>query len=129
MNDAPVRAPVIVVAVLVLAGLLAGCGSSGEQRDAAQAFLSAWGRGDVAGAAGATDDPTAARAALTRTGDELGLGAGQLRVGDADGGTVAYAANWPVSPRRGATTAGSPSRRAQTGRGACTGNRRTSTRR
>ena len=95
------RRCVPALVALVLASLLAGCGSSGAQEDAASAFLSAWARGDVAAAAAATDDPAAATTALQSVDRALGLGAGQLDVGDTgsegDLTTVSYTASWPLA--------------------------------
>jgi cell division protein FtsI/penicillin-binding protein 2 len=90
-----VRRSVLVLVAGLTAALLAGCGASDGERDAAQAFLAAWARGDVSAAAAATDDPAAATEALQQVDRELGLGAGTLAVGDVAGdGTVAYTASW-----------------------------------
>ncbi|MDQ1530487.1 MAG: hypothetical protein QOE37_592 [Microbacteriaceae bacterium] len=90
-----VRRAALVLVVALTGALLAGCGSSGEERGATQAFLDAWARGDVPAAAAATDDPPAATAALQQVDRELGLGVGTLAVGDVAGdGTVAYTASW-----------------------------------
>jgi hypothetical protein len=90
-----VRRSALVLVVGLIGALLAGCGSAGEQRDAAQRFLGAWARGDLAAAAAITDDPPVATAALGGFDRELGLGPGTLATGDVAGdGTVAYTASW-----------------------------------
>ena len=66
---------------------------------AARAFLDAWARGDVAAAASATDDPTAAQATLQAVKEGLGA-SGQLALGavetSGDAATAAYRASWTV---------------------------------
>ena len=59
------RRSALVLVVGLTAALLAGCGSSSEQRDAARTFLDAWARGDVPAAAAVTDECSATACGVT----------------------------------------------------------------
>jgi cell division protein FtsI/penicillin-binding protein 2 len=73
-------AAVPAIAMLAIALLVAGCsafGAGDEEDDAAAAagrsYLTAWARGDLAGAAARTDRPADAQRALTEVRDRLGV--------------------------------------------------------
>ncbi|MGB9378025.1 MAG: penicillin-binding transpeptidase domain-containing protein [Mycobacteriales bacterium] len=86
-------------AVLTLAGF-AACSSGPKPDGPATAYLSAWAKGDFAGAAKLTDSPAAAQAALQQAAQKLGGGTvkaskGKVKVTDATA-TVAFGARWGV---------------------------------
>jgi len=99
------RSPTLAVLLAVVALLASGCflgkGKPGPG-DAASAFLDSWSSGDVAGAAGHTDDSGAATSALRRLGTALGDGAkltaalGAVAKQDDDHATAAYTASWQL---------------------------------
>jgi cell division protein FtsI/penicillin-binding protein 2 len=70
-----IRRRVAAAAVVVIGASTAmvGCSSTPSPRPVADAYLTAWSKGDLAGAAATTDDPTAATLALTDTGRQLGV--------------------------------------------------------
>ena len=93
--------------LLVLATVvLAGCSDTDERemaaRAAAQAYLDAWASGDLTGAAGLTDDSTAALLNLRAVATSMGFGEGEqpLRTEitavelDEDGASVMYQSTW-----------------------------------
>ncbi|MGH3779659.1 MAG: NTF2-like N-terminal transpeptidase domain-containing protein, partial [Pseudonocardiaceae bacterium] len=91
-------AVVLVGALLVVAG----CSSTeSAQRQAGQAFLDAWAKGDIAAAARATDDPSAAQRVLQATGQALDSTAVQLTPGAVttvkDATTMAFVASWTLA--------------------------------
>ncbi|HEX5495613.1 MAG TPA: penicillin-binding transpeptidase domain-containing protein [Mycobacteriales bacterium] len=97
MNPRPVTA--VVVLGFAAASLTACSGGGGPApKSVAQKFLDAWARGDVAGAAGQTDAPSAARTALTQASRALSAGSATLVAGSVpDKGTraaVPFAATW-----------------------------------
>ncbi|MFF4212497.1 penicillin-binding transpeptidase domain-containing protein [Streptomyces sp. NPDC001796] len=71
--------------------------SASEVRTAATAFLTAWQRGDVAKAAGATDDSAAAAAALTGYRKDAHITGVTLTPGTATGATVPFSVKATVS--------------------------------
>ena len=92
------------LAVLLVAALLgaAGCSSTeSAQRQAGQAFLDAWAKGDITAAARATDDPSAAQRVLQATGQALDPIAAQLSPGEVTttnkATTMAFAASWTLA--------------------------------
>lgn len=95
------RAAVLLAAAGVV--LSTGCSVFSDEPKpdpAAQAFLSAWGRGDVAAAAAATDDSAAAQATLRAVKTSLAPTRGELAAGsvsvDGDRATAAYTASWTL---------------------------------
>ncbi|MFE9096589.1 penicillin-binding transpeptidase domain-containing protein [Streptomyces sp. NPDC007264] len=71
--------------------------SASEVRTTATAFLSAWQRGDVAGAAAATDDTAAAIPLLTAYGKDAHIKGVTLTPGTASGATVPFSVKATVS--------------------------------
>ena len=96
------RRAAAVLAMLVVT--LSGCslfGSDPKPDPAAQTFLTAWARGDVAAAGAATDDPTTAQAALQSVKEALNATKAQLTLGTVtkgghDAATAAFQAAWTV---------------------------------
>lgn len=92
-----------LAAVLLVTMLGLGSCSSAEsaQQQAGQAFLAAWAKGDIAAAAGATDDPGAAQRVLQDTQQALDPTATELTPGavTTTGGatTMAFAASWTLA--------------------------------
>lgn len=80
------RATVPVALSVVVAIGLSGCSSGGggkdESQKTAQDFLAAWQAGDIAKAAGLTDDPAKATAGLTAAANQLQLKAGEYTAKD-----------------------------------------------
>jgi len=94
-----------VPVLLLLLALLPACSSERAEAEAAlDRFLSAWQRGDLEGAAGATDDPTASRPALAGAREGLSATAVALRrqqVRAEDGaGTGRFSVAWTVGGRK-----------------------------
>lgn len=90
-------------------GLVACSGDDGPSpRDVAQEFLDKWGSGDVAGAAGRTDDASSAQAVLQQVKESLAATKAELRAGDAsekDGrATVPFTASWTLPGAAGPWT-------------------------
>jgi cell division protein FtsI/penicillin-binding protein 2 len=88
-----------VVIALIGAG---GCSSTeSAQRQAGQAFLAAWAKGDIPAAAKATDDPVAAEHVLEAAGQALDSTAAELTPGalttTKDATTMAFAASWTLA--------------------------------
>jgi cell division protein FtsI/penicillin-binding protein 2 len=100
------RRPVALVALIALVvATLAACTSSSKShpdRDAAQSFLAALGRGDAPTASALTTDPAAATTALMASLTGLGSGAkGTFTVADVTSGpnhtaTATYQASWTL---------------------------------
>lgn len=87
--------------VLVGALVVAGCSNTeSAQRQAGQAFLAAWAKGDIVDAAKATDDPATAQRVLQATGQALNSAAAELTPGAIttvkDATTMAFAASWTL---------------------------------
>ncbi|MFY9806267.1 MAG: penicillin-binding transpeptidase domain-containing protein [Pseudonocardiaceae bacterium] len=90
--------PLVLVIALLVAG---GCSSTeSAQRQAGQAFLDAWAKGDIAAAAKATDNPGAAQPLLQTTRQALDPTATELTPGalttTKDATTMAFAASWTL---------------------------------
>lgn len=88
-------------AALIAAMLTAGaCSSTSAQQQAGQQFLAAWAKGDIAAAAGATDNPAAAQPVLQDTKQALDPTAAELTPGDIsttnDRTTMAFDASWTL---------------------------------
>ncbi|MCU1603641.1 MAG: pbpA [Modestobacter sp.] len=90
-------------ALLVVVPVLAGCSSdpSGAVRDAAQAFLADWAKGDAPGAAAGTTDAAATTALLGQTttdlpGASLTARTGKVSVQEKKA-TVAWTATWDLT--------------------------------
>jgi cell division protein FtsI/penicillin-binding protein 2 len=94
-------AALLAAVALLASGCFLGKDKPGPD-DAATAFLTAWSGNDTAGAAGRTDDATAATSALQRFGKALGDGAkltttlGAVTNQDDDHATAAYTARWEL---------------------------------
>ena len=95
----------LAAAVAALAVLASGCSLFSDEpdpADTAQAYLDAWGRGDVPAAAGQTDDAATATPALAAFRTALGDGAtlvatrGEVTDADDDSATVGYTATWTL---------------------------------
>jgi cell division protein FtsI/penicillin-binding protein 2 len=93
-------ATALLAAVAVTATGCSLFGHSAKPDPAARAFLDAWARGDVAGAAAATDDPTSAQATLQQVKEALAATHADLALGDVsangDTATAAYTAAWTL---------------------------------
>jgi cell division protein FtsI/penicillin-binding protein 2 len=94
----------LTVAVVLVGAVIgaAGCSSTEDaQRQAGQAFLGAWAKGDIAAAAQATDDPVAAQRVLQATRQALDSTAAELTPGaittTKDATTMAFAASWTLA--------------------------------
>jgi cell division protein FtsI/penicillin-binding protein 2 len=94
----------LTVAVVLVGAVIgaAGCSSTEDaQRQAGQAFLGAWAKGDIAAAAQATDDPVAAQRVLQATRQALDSTAAELTPGAIttikDATTMAFAASWTLA--------------------------------
>lgn len=97
--------PSRAVAALAVLGLAAtGCSvfrHTPEPSPAAQSFLDAWGRGDLAAAAGSTDDAAGSRAGLQAMATALAAARAELRLGAVtkdgdDRATAAFTAAWTL---------------------------------
>ncbi len=97
----PTLAALLAVVALLASGCFLGKDKPGPE-DAASAFLDSWSSGDVATAAGRTDDSAAAAAALQRLAKALGEGAkltatvGAVTKQDDDHASAAYTASWQL---------------------------------
>jgi cell division protein FtsI/penicillin-binding protein 2 len=76
------RTAALAVAAVGAAGVVVGCSSTPSARPAADAYLAAWSRGDIAAAAAGTDNPNAATTALTDARTRLHLTAVTARTTD-----------------------------------------------
>jgi cell division protein FtsI/penicillin-binding protein 2 len=91
-----------VVVAIGLSGCSSGGGGKDESQKTAQEFLAAWQAGDIAKAAGLTDDPAKATSGLTDAAKQLQLKAGEYAAKDYkkgsgdDPGTLAYHAKVTV---------------------------------
>ncbi|MFH8365986.1 penicillin-binding transpeptidase domain-containing protein [Streptomyces sp. NPDC018031] len=70
-----------------------------EVKATAEDFLSAWAAGDTAGAAALTDDPKAAKAALTSYRKDAHVAEVELRAGRGTGATVAFSVDARIAYR------------------------------
>lgn len=93
-------AAVLAVAATLLASGCSVFSNDPGPDDTARAYLDAWARADTAGAAGRTDDPARAGAALDAFGKALGVRGtftlGTVTEQDDDHASAAYAASWPL---------------------------------
>jgi cell division protein FtsI/penicillin-binding protein 2 len=96
---------------LSAAALPAAALSGADAEQVATAFLQAWSRGDIRAAAGLTDDPSAARAALTAYGQDLNL----RKLAGTVTGAAATAPAETVTVQLTAQVASSPGSSAATG--------------
>ncbi|HEX4540077.1 MAG TPA: penicillin-binding transpeptidase domain-containing protein [Acidimicrobiales bacterium] len=85
-------AAVLVGAVATAAALLASCSSGSSGAPTASAFLSAWSKGDLQGAAGHTGAPDRAVADLQQVTNDLQVGHADLRLGDVGGSSATFSA-------------------------------------
>ena len=97
----PTLAALLAIVALLASGCFLGKDKPGPE-DAASAFLDSWSSGDVAAAAGRTDDSAAATTALQRLDTALGKGAkltatlGAVTKQDDDHASAAYTASWQL---------------------------------
>jgi cell division protein FtsI/penicillin-binding protein 2 len=97
----------IAAALLAISATLSGCSLFGadvpKSGPAAQAFLDAWARGDLTGAAAATDQPALAQEVLTSVQSTLGRAKVELQLGEVSEdkttkgrATAAFTASWTL---------------------------------
>jgi NTF2-like N-terminal transpeptidase domain len=93
-----VRRRCVLLVPLVVAASVAACSHSGTspQQAAAQRFLDALGRDDVAAAAAATSDRAGASSVIATSLKGLGKPTGTLRVTSQHGTTAQFRASWSV---------------------------------
>jgi len=81
------------VVTALVAALLASCSSGSGTKPAVEHFLAAWSKGDAAGAAALTDNPTAAQGALQHWRSSLDVGRATFTVKSAGDSKATYAAD------------------------------------